>query len=62
VNVKLNVKIANVMEIKTLEVSGFIGCLESLRLPFKLNPRSELYFVHLVRVLEKGAKKYAPFN
>lgn len=34
------------MEIKTLEVSGFIGCLESLRLPFKLNPRSELYFVH----------------
>ena len=28
------------MEIKTLEISGFIGCLESLRLPYKLKCRS----------------------
>ena len=28
------------MKIKTLEVSGFIGCLESLRLPYKLECRS----------------------
>jgi hypothetical protein len=28
------------MKIQTLEVSGFIGCLESLRLPYKLECRS----------------------
>ena len=28
------------MKIETLEIAGFIGCLESLRLPYKLQPRS----------------------
>ena len=32
------------MQIKTLEIAGLVGALEALRLPFKLNPRSELYF------------------
>jgi hypothetical protein len=34
------------MKIETLEIGGFIGAFNALRLPFKLNPRSELYFVH----------------
>ena len=30
------------MKIKTLEIAGFIGCLESLRLPYKLECRSKI--------------------
>lgn len=32
------------MKIETLEIAGLVGTLEALRLPFKLKPRSELYF------------------